>query len=231
MAEARLRNLAQAAPTLLQRKLSGLSQLLHGERASVERTQAARWDISLTGTWPSRRATVAADAPSRIKVLVKTWFLRTSSWLVVFEAERALAEASAYLVGGTLAQSPKAVTTFTPDPDQWKQLFRWAGNAGPGKSRVLGGKFYETAAGGAHFKWLSMRLSEESSRRLLKDAFAGARGIGELLLETPRLAGIDESLVFRVSRGGVFRVYASEVPDSAVESLLVELARLWAPVP
>src|SRR5213592_6781 len=119
--QARLKDVIRIAPALLQRKLSGLAELLHDERASVQQTRPARWDISLAGTWPSRPVTVAAAQPPRIKILVRTWFLRTSSWLVVFEAARPLAEAAAYLIGGTLAQDPKAVSSLTPDVDQWKQ--------------------------------------------------------------------------------------------------------------
>jgi len=228
---ARLRTLLRGAPALLQRKISTLAELLHDERISVDRTQAARWDLSLTGTWPTRPVTVAAGRPPRIKVLVKVWFLRTSGWLVVFEAARPLAEAVAYLVGGTLTQDLSAVAPLTPDADQWKQLFQWAQREKAEKGEVLGGKFYSTSAGGADFEWLSMRLRQGSSRRLLGDAFAEAEGVGELLLATPRLSGLADSVTCRVSRGGVFRIYASEVPDSAVECLLVELARLWAPVP
>jgi hypothetical protein len=175
--------------------------------------------------------TVAAVQPPRIKILVKTWFLRTSGWLVVFEAARPLAEAAAYLIGGTLAQDLKAVGSLTPDANQWKQLFRWATGDRSDRGGVLGGKFYRTSAAGTRFEWLSMRLSEGSSRRVLNDAFTEAEGVGELLLTTPRLTGLDDSVTCRVSRGGVVRVYSHEVPDSAVESLLVELARLWAPVP
>jgi len=228
---ARLRGVLRGAPALLQKRISTLADLLRDERISVNRTQAARWDLSLTGTWPSRPVTVAAGRPPRIRVLVNVWFLRTSGWLVVFEAARPLAEAVAYIIGGTLTHDLRAVTALTPDPGQWKQLFKWAQHDKAEQGGVLGGKFYKTSAGGADFEWLSMRLSAGSSRRLLGEAFGEAEGVGELLLATPRLSGLADSITCRVSRGGVFRIYASEVSDSVVESLLVELARLWAPAP
>jgi hypothetical protein len=147
-------------------------------------------------------------------------------WLVVFEANRALSEAASRLVAATFAGGPSAVHPIVLDLPHWEVLKDWAENASDGSGALLGGRFYQVTLGGIPVERITLRCMPGSDRRLVLECFQTAAGIGELLIQTPRLESLERSLLCRINRLGVIRVYGGDISDEVVNALLLELETL-----
>lgn len=227
----RLATVAAATRPPLSRLLSDLAKRLTNERLQVVRSLPRRWELSLTGRWPARSLTVAAGPSPVLPVRVSLWLRRTIPWLIVFEANRALSEAAARLVAAALAGEPARVSPIMPDLPHWKALEDWVENAPDGSGAVLGGRFYKAAPAGTAVEWIALRCTLGSNLALVRESLQTAAGIGELLIQTPRLKSLQRSLVCRISRVGVVRVYWEEISDEVIDAFLFELEALWGFLP
>ncbi len=228
--EVRLRPLLTTARPPLARVLSDLYQRLKDDRIRVVGLSPRCWELVLTGTWPSRSITVATELPPRVPVRVSAWVRRTIPWVIVFEANRGLSEAVARLVAAAMAGDPSQINSLTPDLSHWRVLEKWAETDGA-HGAVLGGRFYHAKAGDTDLEWISLRCTSASNRKLLRECMRTSAGIGELLIHTPWLKPLKKSLICRVNRSGVVRVYGDEISDEAIEALLVDLQVVWGFLP
>ncbi len=227
----RLASLAATAPRPLSRLLSDLSQRLTGERISGPKSRPGHWEMVLSGKWPARAITVSAGPPPKVAINVSIWLRRTSAWLVVFEANRALSDASAYLVAAALAGDTSRVLPMLLHEGHWKAIDGWLGKGSSEDGALLGGRFYKARPAGTDVEWIALRCTAGSHNTLLEESFQTAAGIGELLIQTPYLRPIDGSIICRIGRTGNIRVYGGEVSDGAVSALIFELEALWENVP
>lgn len=227
----KLAQIASSAPKPLSRLLSDLSTQLTNERLGELRYRSHRWELVLTGRWPARSLSVASGSPPSLPVRVSLWLRRTTPWLIIFEAGRGLAEAAARLVATALAGDPARVHPVLPDLVHWKAIRNWIEGAGDGSGLLLGGRFYGAAPAGTPVKWIALRCASGSNLALVDESFRTATGIGELLIQTPRIGSIKKNLICRIGRLGVIRVYGQEVSDGVVDALLLELEALWSFLP
>ncbi|MEX2218835.1 MAG: hypothetical protein WD749_08750 [Phycisphaerales bacterium] len=225
----RLSSLAKTAPRPLAKLLADLADKLTGERLDGPRQHRGHTELTLRGKWPPRRLTVAPGPSLPIPIEVPIWLRRTSRWLVVFEASRALSDAAAFMVASVFAGDPAQVAALQLQPDHWKRLDGWV-NSGREKGLLLGGKFYKAAPLGCDVDWIALRSSAESGARLVRESFQSARGIGEMLIRTPAIEAANGSLTCRIGGGGGVRIYGAEVTDAMVDALLFELEQIWSDV-
>ena len=224
---ARLSNFARSAQKPLARILSDLAKNLTDERIGDLASRPHRWEMVLSGKWPARTLTVAVGPTPLFPVRVALWLRRSSPWLVVFEASRGLADAAARLVAGALCGDPSKIKPLVPGIPHWKALAEWVEGPGAESGALLGGRFYHAMAGGTPVEWIALRCAIGSDRALVKESFQTATGIGELLFQTPPLESYRKSLICRVSRLGVIRVYGEEISDAAIDAVILELEALW----
>jgi hypothetical protein len=222
--KARLARIANVAPSRLSRILSDLAQKLKSEQLQGPRNRPGHWEITLRGKWPSRRVTVAAAPPPYVEVEVSIWFRKTSGWLVVFEANRALSDASVFLVADALAGSVESVSSISLDHAHWNAVRTWLKRT---DGELLGGRFYKTSAAGTDLEWIALRRTAGSDPSLLEESFEGAQGIGELLIQTSHIESLDGKVTSRIGRAGNIRVYGNDISDGAIEALLLELEGIW----
>jgi len=216
------------ATSKLSRKLTDLADLLRDERLAGPKSRYGHWEMTLNGTWPARRTTVAAAPPPRVSVEVTIWLRKGTAWLVVFEANRALCDAAAYLIAMALCGNADAVTPAALDRVHWEAVVKWLRKS---EGHLLGGRFYDTRAGGTEFKWIAMRQEVGSDTALLLESLRNSEGIGELMIETPHFPSIDGHITCRLGRSGNLRVYGTEVSDGMVDLLLAELEGVWENMP
>lgn len=227
----KLSDLALTAPRSLSRLLSDLAERLSDEHLEIVRYGPPRWELTLTGRWPARSISVATEPAPLLPINVSLWLLWMRPWLVVFEANRALADAASRLVAATFAGDPSAVHPFVLDVHHWEALKDWAENAADGSGALLGGRFYQVTLVGTAIERIALRCMPGSDRRLVLDSFKTAAGIGELLIQTPRLDSLEGNILCRINRNGVIRVYGGDVSDEAIDALLLELETLLGFLP
>ncbi len=223
----RLGKVANTAPPRLSRLLTDLAQNLKAERLEGPRNYPGHWQMVLHGKWPARRVTVAPGPLPHLPVEVPVWLRKTSGWLVVFEASRALCDAGVFLVAHALSGSVENVSHMSLDEEHWIAVASWLDRTG---GDLIGGRFYKTSAAGTDLEWIALRRAPGSEPTLLQESFRGAEGIGELLLQTPHIQSIDSKITCRIGRTGNIRVYGTEISDGAVEALLLELEGLWSDI-
>ncbi len=228
---AKLLTAALTVPQPLSRILSDLGKRLTRERLDLVRARRRRWELALTGLWPARSITVATAPVPRLPIRVPLWLRRTTPWLVVFEASRTLADAAARLVSTAMTGHADRVRPVLPDVPHWEALEQWVEKNAERGGGLLGGRFYQAEAGGVPVEWIALRYTLGSDRKLLREIVKTAAGIGELLFQTPRLTSLERSLVCRVSRAGVIRIYMEEVSDEVIDAFLFELESLWGLLP
>ncbi len=217
----------QLARPPLARSLAVLAGMLRKERIHVKGVNPKRWELALIGEWPSRAITVATGSPPSVSVEVSVWIRRTVPWIVVFEANRALSEAAARLVATAVAGAPSMVDPLTPDLAHWQALEKWTERKEAGGGAILGGRFYQARPADTPVEWIALRCSSASNRGLLRQCMKTSTAIGELLIQTPVLRPLKESLTCRVGRYGGVRVYGEDIPDEAIEAFLFELQVIW----
>lgn len=227
----KLSDLALTAPRPLSRQLSDLAERLTDEYLEVTRCGPPLWELTLTGRWPARTISVATEPSPLLPVSVSLWLRWLVPWLIVFEANRALADAASRLVAAALAGNASAVWPLVPDAPHWEVLKDWADNALDGSGALLGGRFYRVTIGGTPVERIALRCMPGSDRRLILECFQTAAGIGELLIQTPRLKSVERNVLCRVNRLGVVRIYGTDISDKVVDALLTELEGLWGFVP
>lgn len=227
----KLSDLALTTPRPLSRLLSDLAGRLSDEHLEVVRCGPPRWELTLTGRWPARTISVATGPSPLLPVSVSLWLRWMVPWLIVFEANRALADAASRLVAAALAGNASAVCPIIPDAPHWEVLKDWAENALDGSGALLGGRFYRVTIGGTPVERITLRCVPGSDPRLILECFQTAAGIGELLIQTPRLKSVERNVLCRVNRLGVIRVYGTDISDEVVDALLTELEGLWGFVP
>jgi hypothetical protein len=226
--EARLGKIGKTAPSRLSRLLSDLAEKLKGERIEGPRNHTGHWEMTLRGRWPARRATVAAGPQPHLAVEVPIWLRKTSGWVVIFEANRALCDAAVFLLADALSGNVENVSGVSLEQMHWQALDSWLQRAG---GELLGGRFYKTRAAGTELEWIALRRAAGSEATLLRESFEGASGIGEMLIHTPHLPAIDNKITCRIGRTANIRVYGSDISDGTIEALLLELEGLWEGVP
>jgi hypothetical protein len=227
----RLRKLVATASPRQSRVLADLAERLMEERLEGPRSRPGHWDITLRGKWPVRRLTVAPDPPPYVPVEVTIWLRKTSGWLVVFEANRALGDASVYLIAAALAGSAGAVAPMALDKRHWEAIASWLDQRSRRGGNLLGGRFYGAKPRGSDLEWIALRRAPGSDPSLLQESFETAEGIGELLIETPYISSIDANVVCRIGRTANVRVYGTEVSDGVIDALLLELESVWEGIP
>lgn len=221
----------QLARPPLARSLAVLAGRLTGERLHVSGLNPRRWELVLTGKWPSRVITVATGSPPPVPIQVSVWVRRTVPWVIVFEANRGLSEAAARLVATAVAGDPSMVDPLTPDLPHWQALEEWAEQKGTGSGAILGGRFYHARPADTPVEWIALRCASASDRKLLRECMKTSTGIGELLIRTRSLKPLRESLLCRIGRYGGIRVYGDDILDEAIEALLFELQVIWGFIP
>lgn len=222
--QARLAKIANGAPSRLSRLLADLAANLKRERLEGPRNRPGHWEVTLRGKWPGRRVTVAPGPPPYVEVEVPIWFRKTSGWLVVFEANRSLCDAGAYLIADALSGNVEAVSKVSLERAHWNAIVAWLERTG---GNFLGGRFYKTSAAGTDLEWIALRRAPESEPSLLQESFEGAQGVGELLIQTPHIESVDAKITCRIGRTGNIRVYGNDISDGTIEALLLELEGVW----
>lgn len=227
----KLADLAITAPRPLSRLLSDLSNRLNDERLQIVRVGPPRWELNMTGQWSARPMSVAMGPFLLFQINVSLWLRWMVPWLVVFEANRGLAEAASRLVSTIFAGSPSAVRPVVPDLPHWEALKDWVENAPDGSGALLGGRFFRVTLAGTPIERIALRCMPGSDRRLVLESFQTAAGIGELLIQTPFIKSLKRSLTCRVNRLGVIRVYGRDLSDEVIDAFLLELETLWGFLP
>ncbi len=225
---ARLAKITKAAPSRLSRLLRDLADNLKGEQIEGPRNRPGHWEMTLHAKWPARRVTVAPAPPPYLNVEVPIWFRKTSGWLIVFEANRALSDAGVFLVADALSGNVETVSSLSLAQPHWNAIAAWLERAG---GELLGGRFYKTRAGGTDLEWIALRRAPESDPSLLQESFEGAKGVGELLIQTPHIDSVDAKITCRIGRTGNVRVYGNDISDGTIEALLLELEGVWEEIP
>lgn len=224
----RLRKIAETAPPRLTRLLRDLADKLKGERVDGPISRHGHWEITLHGKWPARTVTVVPGPLPFLPIEVSIWLRRTSGWLVVFEANRSLCDAAVYLIAEALSGDVSMVTPFSLHQGHWDAIAAFLDER---EGDFIGGRFYKTKAGGTDLEWVALRRSPGSDPKLLRQSFQHAEGIGELLVQTPYIDSISAGITCRIGRTGNIRIYGTEISDSMVDALLLELERVWADIP
>jgi hypothetical protein len=152
---------------------------------------------------------------------------RSSGWLVVFEASRALGDAGAFMIAAALAGDPGAAAIMRLEEEHWNKLDAWLTRGSSSGAALLGGRFYRAKPAGSDVDWIALRSSSDSGNTLVRESFDTAEGIGELLIRTPYINAVDDNLTCRIGSTGNIRLYGAEVSDGMVECLLEELEAIW----
>ncbi len=221
---ARLAKIAKVAPSRLSSLLRDLADRLKGEQLEGPRNRPGHLEITLRGKWPARRTTVAAGPSPFLPIEVSIWVRKTSGWIVVFEANRALCDAAAFLVAGALSGNAENASEFSLERTHWQALDAWLERTG---GEFLGGHFYKTRASGAELESIALRLAPGSEPTLLRESFQAAMGIREMLIQTTRIQAVDGKITCRIGRTANVRVYGTDVSDGTIEALLLELEAVW----
>jgi hypothetical protein len=185
----------------------------------------------LRGKWPARRTTVAPSPSPLLPIEVSIWLRRNSGWLVIFEASHALADATAHLVCAGLLGDPSSVSGMLLHLHHWAAIDDWLKRSSSEGGMLLGGRFYKAQPADTSVEWIAFRQAPGSGETLIRECFETAEGIGELLIQTPYVKAIESSITCRIGRTGNIRIYGTEVSDSVVEALLLELETVWENVP
>lgn len=227
----KLSDLALIAPRPLSRLLLDLAERLTDEHLEVGRCCPSYSELILIGRWPARTISVATGPPPFLPVRVSLWLRWVVPWLIVFEANRALADAASRLVAGIFAGSVSAIRPIVPDLPHWEALKEWVENALDVSGALLGGRFYRVTLSGTPVERIAFRCLPGSAQHLILECFQTAAGIGELLIQTPRLRSIEKNVLCRINRLGVVCVYGTNISDEVIEALLAELESLWGFLP
>lgn len=209
------------------RRLEKLAEWAPDIGVSLPKRKPHRDALMIQTEVPGRKLVAAGqEPPPRQRVVVEVWIRRTSSWVIVFEAGRLLADLAAAFAIASISGDPRKTHGLTLEPTDFGTLETWVTNKKhPRPGRLVGIKLYETQWQNSQIERLELSAADLSLFPGFQSIRKAATAVGYLGFVPPTDG--PPAPRCRISRTGWLTVYGEELADHAIDQVLLSLESVF----